>query len=72
MTLGIEGIIFYVVLIDSVMANIMVWFSPKLLNWYKSYWSKFAKEFPPAKGWCVYYFVLVVWIGYGLNRLGII
>ena len=72
MELSIEAIIFYLVLIDSICANIAVWCSPKLMKWYTKYWAKFAKEFPLARGWTIFYFVLVVWIGYGLNRLGII
>jgi|ETN01SMinimDraft_1059929.scaffolds.fasta_scaffold03087_6 hypothetical protein len=72
MELSIEAIIFYFVLIDSIFANIATWCSPKLMRWYTKHWKRFSKEFPLAKGWTIYYFVLVVWIGYGLNRLSII
>jgi len=72
MTMSIEAIIFYLVLIDSICANIAVWCSPKLMKWYTKYWKGFSKAFPLAKGWTSFYFALVVWIGYGLSRLNII
>ena len=68
--MNVELIIWYVVLIDSVVANLMVWFSLKFMNWYKKIW--FAKFFPMTKGWAAFYFILVLWIGYCLSRMGIL
>ncbi|MBT5274708.1 hypothetical protein HOH11_00880 [Candidatus Woesearchaeota archaeon] len=72
MVLTIEAIIFYLLLLDSVCGNLIVWFSPKLLNWYTNTWKKFSRVFPATKGWMVFYLILVCWIGYSLNRLGIV
>jgi hypothetical protein len=66
--MNIEVIIWYLILVDSIMANVMVWFSPKFMKWYKKMW--FSKLFPVTKGWCVYYLILVIWIGYLLYRMG--
>ena len=72
MALSIEAIIFYFLVIDSVAGNLIVWFSPKLLKWYTNTWKKFSREFPATKGWIAFYLILVLWIGYSLNRLGIV
>lgn len=72
MALSIEAIIFYLLLIDSVAGNLMVWFSPKFMKYYARVWKNFAREFPATKGWMTFYLLLVLWIGYSLNRLGIV
>ena len=70
MVLNIEVIIYYLILIDSIGANIVTWFFPK---WYKKNMYKgIVKHFPVAKGWALWYLVLVLWVGYGLYRLGIL
>lgn len=56
----IETIIFYLILVDSVSANLIVWFGPK---WYIKHFRTISRVFPPAKGWALYYLVLVLWIG---------
>ena len=69
MALSIEAILWYVVLIDSLGANIMTWFFPK---WYKKTYKRTYKIFPASKGWSALYLVLVLWLGYALNRLSVI
>jgi len=70
MVLNIEAIIYYLILIDSIGANIIVWFFAK---WYKKNMNKgIVKHFPAAKGWALWYLVLVLWIGYLLYRLGVL
>lgn len=69
MAWNIEAILWYIILIDSLGANIMTWFFPK---WYKKTYKKTSKLFPASKGWSAVYLVLVLWIGFSLNRLGII
>ncbi len=65
----IEGVIWYLTLIDSIGANIMAWcFSSWLKKNYKGFW----KHLPTTKAWCLIYLVLVLWVGAGLYRLGII
>ena len=69
MVLNIEAIIYYAVLLDSIGANIMISFFP---NWYKKNYKGIYKHFPATKGWALMYLVLVLWVGYGLYRLGIL
>ena len=69
MVLNLESIIYYLVLIDSIGANIMAWCCDK---WYKKNYKGFYRHFPAKKGWTSFYLILVLWIGYGLMRLGII
>ncbi|MCR4311229.1 MAG: hypothetical protein NUV54_01510 [Candidatus Taylorbacteria bacterium] len=64
-----EAIIFYVLLIDSIGANLVVWFGRR---WYTEHFRIFSRVFPPASGWALYYLVLVLWIGALLSRLGIL
>ena len=65
----IEGIIWYLVLLDSLGANTMAWFFPKRG---KKFMKGFWKHFPVTKGWAAFYLVLVLWVGSGLYRLGLI
>ncbi len=67
--LNIEAIIWYLLLLDSVGANIIVGCCTK---WYKKNYKGFCKHFPPSKGWCLLYLALVLWIGFALLRLGIL
>jgi hypothetical protein len=69
MALGLEGIIYYLVLVDSVGANIMAWAFP---GWYKKNYRGLWKHFPATKGWTTWYLVLVLWVGFGLYRLGML
>jgi len=66
---AIEGIIYYLVLLDSIGANIVSWCCTK---WYKKSVGKWAKHFPASRGWALWYFVLVLWIGSLMNRIGMI
>jgi|TARA_Y100000310_G_C20591034_1_gene767996 hypothetical protein len=67
----IEAIIWYAFLLDSVIANGLVWFNPKYFK--KSVLYKpFLKLFPVTKGWCALYLGLVLWVGYALLRLNIL
>lgn len=56
----IEKIVFYLLLIDSVSCNLIVWLGQR---WYTKHFRLFSRLFPPAKGWAFYYLVLVIWIG---------
>ena len=70
MALEIEGIIWYLFLIDSISAVITSFFFAK---WYKKNMNKgFVKHFPVTKGWTLFYLILVLWIGSALQRLFII
>ncbi len=67
--MSIEGIIFYLLLIDSVSANLLVLFGS---DWYAKHFRLFSRLFPPAEGWALYYLVLVLWIGALLLRLNLL
>jgi len=69
MALGIEGIIWYLFLIDSLFAVI---FSFCCSKWFKKNYKGFYKHFPVTKGWSLLYLGLVIWIGTALNRLDLI
>jgi len=69
MVFNLEAIIYYLVLLDSIGANILAWCCAK---WYKKNYKGFYKHFPATKGWALFYLVLVLWVGCALNRLGII
>jgi len=67
--MSIEGIIFYLLVIDSVSANLIVLFGEK---WYTKHFRILSRWFPPAEGWALYYLILVLWIGTLLLRLQLI
>ena len=66
MVLGIEGIIWYILLIDSIGAIITTLF---FVSWYKKNARWWNKHFPATLGWSIWYLILVLWVGYGLLRL---
>ncbi len=70
---GIETIIWYLLLIDSIIAvTLAFFFQNKVKKWCRSDFRWFCKHFPVTKGWALYYLILILWVGYGLSRLGII
>ena len=69
MVINIELIIFYILLVDSIGANIIAWFFQK---WYKEQSAWLWKHLPATKAWAAWYLVLVLWIGYLLYRLGVL
>ena len=69
MVVSFETVIFYLFLIDSIGANLVAFFCPK---WYTKNYKGFVKLFPLTKGWTLFYLVLVLWVGSGLYRLGVL
>jgi len=65
--MSIEAIIFYLFLIDAISCNLLVLFGSR---WYTQHFRVFSRWFPPAKGWALYYLILVLWIGSLLYRQG--
>jgi hypothetical protein len=61
----IEIIIYYLILIDSIGCNLIVWLGEK---WYTKHFRWLSRFFPPAKGWALYYLILIIWIGSLLYR----
>lgn len=69
MVWNIEAIIWYGFLLDSIGATIVSWCCAK---WVKKNYKFVYKHFPITKGWALAYLGLVLWVGYGLYRLGIL
>ena len=69
MEFTIEEILWYLVFIDSILVNLIVWL---FSNWYEKKFKNMSKYFPASNGWSLWYLVLVLWIGYALLRLGYI
>lgn len=67
--MAIEAIIFYIILIDAISANLLVLFGK---GWYLEHFRVFSRWFPPAEGWALYYLILVLWVGSLLYRIGTI
>ena len=63
--MNLEAIIWYLFLIDAVGANLIAFFGQKW--WNKSKWSKII---PMSRLWTLLYLALVIWVGFGLNRVG--
>lgn len=63
--MSIEVVVFYVLLIDAIGVNLVALFGPK---WYTKHFAIISRWFPPARGWALYYLILVLWIGSLLFR----
>lgn len=60
------AVVYVLLLIDSMGAILVAWFGRK---WWLQSVGPLAKYFPPAKGWAVLYFILVLVIGHLLGIL---
>ena len=69
---NLEAIIWYGFILDSIGANIAVWFFPSSVKWYKKKLPSFSKFLPLTKGWALLYLGLVLWVGYVLYRFGVL
>jgi hypothetical protein len=67
--MSIEGIIFIVLLIDAIGANLVVHLGR---DWYVRNLRTMSRWFPPAGGWAAYYLALVLWVGSLLYRAGML
>jgi hypothetical protein len=65
--MNIEAIIFYVIFIDAISANLLVLFGSE---WYVRHFRTLSRWFPAAEGWALYYLALVLWVGSLLYRTG--
>lgn len=64
--MNIESVIFYVLLIDALGANVLAWTQGQ--KWWQRNCSFIARHFPLSRGWVVYYLVLVCILGIALYR----
>lgn len=60
--MSFQEIVFYLLLVDSIGANLLSWGGVGE-KWYKNL-RLFSRYFPATKGWTIYYLLLVLWIGY--------
>ena len=56
------AIVFYLLLIDSLGAIVVVWFGWGD-NWYYKNLPSFSRFFPLSKGWISYYLIWTLWLG---------
>lgn len=68
MDFTLEIIVFYILLIDSIGANLFSWLGGQ--KWYSKNFRIFSRYFPLTRGWTTYYFILVLWIGIMIIRAG--
>jgi len=61
MNISLEVIVFWMLLIDAIGANIVAWPGN---SWYKENFRLISRFFPPARGWAIAYLIIVLWIGY--------
>ena len=66
MVFSIEVIIWYLILLDSLVCNVIAWFDGKR---YTKNFPGMSKLFPVTKAFAVYYLILVLWIGSALYRM---
>jgi hypothetical protein len=57
-------IIFWVLLVDSLLALYMSWSGKQESSWYWSKMEFLKKHMPLTKGWTSWYVILVLFIGY--------
>lgn len=66
MEINLESIIFYILLIDAIGANILAWSGGQ--RWWQKHMNIIARHLPITRGWTSYYLVLVAVLGYVLLR----
>ncbi|MDH5442617.1 MAG: hypothetical protein OEX08_03410 [Candidatus Nomurabacteria bacterium] len=60
-------IIFIILLVDSIGANLTSWLGAK---WYTKHFRIMSRYFPASKGWSAWYLFLVLLIGWILMQVG--
>lgn len=63
--MSIETIIFYILLVDSIGANLVSWTGGR--QWYQRNMRLMSRYFPATRGWTTYYLILVIFIGFILH-----
>jgi len=69
MELPIEVIVFWVLLLDSLIANFIAYLGKK---WYIKHFRVLSRFLPITKAWAGYYLILVLWMGVMLYRSGLL
>lgn len=68
MEISFEVIAFYLLLVDSIGANLLSWSGGG--KWYTKYFKTVSCYFPLTRGWTTAYLAIVLWIGYLLYKFG--
>jgi hypothetical protein len=68
MEISFESILFALLFVDSVGANLLSWTDGK--KWYRKNFRIFSRYFPLTKGWTTLYFILVLLIGSLISNSG--
>ena len=68
MTFSFETVLFLLLLIDSIGANLLTWCGGQ--KWWTKHFRIFSRYFPAVKGWTSFYLVLVLFIGWILYKYG--
>lgn len=71
MEYSLEVIVFFILLIDAIGANLLAW-SKEGKKWWKKNFRTFSRNFPLERGWTTWYLLLVLWIGYMLHSFGVL
>ena len=64
---NLESIVFYILLIDAIGANVLAYGGGQ--RWWQRYASLIARHFPLSRGWTTYYLILILIMGTLLYRL---
>ena len=67
LSLNLESIIFYFLLVDAIGANLLAWSGGQ--KWWQQTLTPIARFMPLARGWTTYYLILVLIMGILLYRL---
>ena len=70
MNWNFESILFHILLIDASFATLMAYSGRQ--HWWATHMGTIAKHFPLARGWTLYYLLLTLFIGYILNKCGLL
>ena len=64
-----DVIIFFVLLVDSAIANGIAWVGRR---WYMEHFQIMSRYVPLTRAWAAWYLVLVLWAGSILLRMGVL
>lgn len=67
MNFNLEAILWYLVALDCIVANLTAWF---FKDCYEKNLGSISKHFPATKGWCLVYLCIMLWLGWALLRNG--
>lgn len=68
MNVQIDVIVFWLLLIDAIIANLMTWIGAEA--WWPKPLQGLSRILPAKKAWTTIYLLLVLWVGSILFRLG--